>query len=128
MLAPDNLYYKKSHEWVEFLSDGLCRVGISDFAQAAMGDIVFVNVPNVGDEVTGDEAFCDIESVKAVSDVFSPVSGVIKEVNDALSDSPELLNTDPYGSWIAVIETSDNHDGLMDADAYKKFCESEENS
>ncbi|MDO4547843.1 MAG: glycine cleavage system protein GcvH [Clostridia bacterium] len=128
MLIPDNLFYKKSHEWAEFLPGGLCRVGISDFAQSAMGDIVFVNLPSVGDEVTADEALCDIESVKAVSDVFSPVSGTIKQVNDALSDEPQLLNSSPYDAWIAVIETGDTFDGLMDADAYRQFCESEENS
>lgn len=121
-----DLFYANSHEWADFQDSGICCVGISDFAQAAMGDIVFVNLPSVGDRVTAGEALTDIESVKAVADVFSPVSGTIVAVNEALDDSPELLNSDPYGAWIAKIEGATKHEGLMDATAYEAHCAKEE--
>ena len=126
MNISQNLFYAKSHEWADFQDSGICRVGISDFAQAAMGDIVFVNLPNVGDSVSAGETLTDIESVKAVADVFSPVSGTIVAVNDALDDAPELLNSDPYGAWIAEISGAKNHEGLMDAAAYAAHCAKEE--
>ncbi|MEF9894471.1 MAG: glycine cleavage system protein GcvH [Clostridia bacterium] len=126
MNIPANLYYAKSHEWVEFLENGTCRVGISDFAQAAMGDIVFINLPAVGDKVARETALCDLESVKAVADVFCPVTGTVESVNEALDDAPELLNSAPYASWIAEISGVSGKDGLMDADAYRAYCESED--
>lgn len=126
MNIQQGLFYAKSHEWADFQDSGICRVGISDFAQAAMGDIVFVNLPNVGERVTAGEALTDIESVKAVADVFSPVSGTIVAVNEALDDAPELLNSDPYGAWIAEIEGATGREGLMDAAEYEAHCAKEE--
>ncbi|MEA4899650.1 glycine cleavage system protein GcvH [Bacillota bacterium Meth-B3] len=128
MNIPANLMYAKSHEWVEFLTETTCRVGISDYAQHAMGDIVFVNLPAAGDEATAGEALCDLESVKAVADVYSPVSGTIAEVNGELDDQPELLNTAPYGAWIAEIHNVTGRDGLMDAEAYRAHCQAEEHA
>ena len=100
-------------------------VGISDFAQDALGDVVFINLPEVGDTVTAGESFGDVESVKAVSDVNSPVTGVIVEVNEDLADSPEALNEDPYGAWIIKVEQVTETEDLMDAAAYEAFCAEE---
>ena len=103
MNYPVDLKYTKSHEWIRYEGD-VAVVGISDFAQDALGDVVFVNLPQVGDEVTAGESFGDVESVKAVSDLISPVSGVVLEVNEELDDSPENLNSDPYGAGIIKLE------------------------
>ena len=103
MNFPAELKYSKSHEWVRM--DGeIAVVGISDFAQDALGDVVFINLPTEGDAVTAGESFGDVESVKAVSDIISPVSGTICAVNEALADAPETLNSDPYGAWIIKVE------------------------
>ena len=125
MNFPAELLYSKTHEWVKMLDDTTALVGISDFAQASLGDLVFVNLPRVGDPVTAEEALCDVESVKAVSDVISPVSGVIAEVNEELLDAPEKLNEDPYGAWIARIEQVTGQAELMDAAAYEAFTQEE---
>lgn len=120
----DNLKYSKSHEWVEEL-DGKVRIGITDFAQHELGDLVFVNLPEEGDAVTVGEAFSDVESVKAVSDVISPVTGVVCAINEELLDAPEKINEDPYGAWfIEVNEITDTED-LLDAQAYAELCEAE---
>ena len=124
MNYPVDLKYSKSHEWVRY-EDGVAVIGISDFAQDALGDVVFVNLPAVGDEVTAGESFGDVESVKAVSDLISPVSGVICEVNEQLDDSPELLNEDPYGAWIIKVENITDKEDLLDAAAYEAFCAEE---
>ena len=124
MNYPIDLKYTKSHEWVKFEGD-IAVVGISDFAQDALGDVVFVNLPQVGDEVTAGETFGDVESVKAVSDLISPVSGVVLEVNEELDDSPENLNSDPYGSWIIKVEKITATEELLDAAAYEAFCAEE---
>ena len=121
MNVPKELKYSDDHEWVKF-EDGVAVIGISDFAQDSLGDIVFINLPQEGDEVTAGEVFGDIESVKAVSDMSSPVSGTIVAVNEALGDAPETLNSDPYGAWIIKVETSGDQVDLMDADAYEEFC------
>ncbi|MBQ1482362.1 MAG: glycine cleavage system protein GcvH [Erysipelotrichaceae bacterium] len=121
---PEELKYTKTHEWVKE-EDGLWTVGLTDFAQDALGDIVFVNLPSVGDEVKAGEVFCDVESVKAVSDVYSPVSGVIEEVNDALTDDPALVNNDCYGAWFIKVKDVNGEDELLDAAAYEEFCKSE---
>ena len=121
----DNLLYTKSHEWVLFTSEDTCTVGISDYAQSAMGDIVFINLPVVGDSLVAGEALCDLESVKAVADVFSPVSGIVEAVNDSLDDAPEALNAEPYTAWIAQISGAARTAELMDADAYRELLESE---
>ena len=124
MNYPIDLKYTKSHEWVKFGGD-IAVVGISDFAQDALGDVVFVNLPQVDDEVTAGESFGDVESVKAVSDLISPVSGVILEVNEELDDSPENLNSDPYGSWIIKVGSVTDEEELLDPAAYEAFCAEE---
>lgn len=121
---PENLKYTKTHEWAQIDGDK-AKIGLSDFAQDALGDIVFINLPEVGDAVTAGEAFCDLESVKAVSDTYSPVNGTISAVNEDLADDPAAINRDPYGAWIAEVEGATLGDDLMDAAAYAKFCEEE---
>lgn len=123
MHFPTELKYASTHEWVKFLEDGTAVVGISDFAQEELGDLVFVNLPEEGAAVTAGEPLCDVESVKAVSDILSPVSGVVCEVNEALADTPEALNTDPYGAWIAKLDTVSAQSPLMDAGAYEAFVQ-----
>ena len=127
MNHPTELKYSKSHEWVKFQEDDSALIGLTDYAQDALGDLVFVNLPEAGDEVTAGEAFADVESVKAVSDVFSPVSGTVAEVNEELLDAPERLNEDPYGAWLVRVENITEQEELLDADAYIRFCEEEEN-
>lgn len=124
MNYPVDLKYSKSHEWIRY-EDGVAIIGISDFAQDALGDVVFVNLPVVGDDVTAGESFGDVESVKAVSDLISPVSGVICAVNEELDDSPELLNEDPYGAWIIKVENVTSEEELLEADAYEAHCAEE---
>ena len=125
MNFPAELLYSKSHEWVQMLDDTTALVGITDFAQDSLGDLVFVNLPMVGDSVNAEEALCDVESVKAVSDVISPVTGVLAAVNEELLDAPEKLNEDPYGAWIARIEQITDKAELMDAAAYEAFTQEE---
>ena len=124
MLYPTDLKYSKSHEWVK-MEDGVAVIGISDFAQDALGDVVFVNLPGEGDDVTAGDAFGDVESVKAVSDLVSPVSGTVCAVNEDLLDAPEKLNSDPYGAWIIKVENVDGSEELLDAAAYEAFCTEE---
>ena len=124
MNYPAELKYSKTHEWIK-TEDGVAVVGISDFAQDALGDVVFVNLPAVGDEVTAGESFGDVESVKAVSDLICPVSGVVCEVNDGLEDTPEALNEDPYGAWIIKVENITDEEELLDAAAYEAHCAEE---
>lgn len=123
----EGLFYSESHEWVKV--DGKTAIiGISDHAQQAMGNIVYVDMPEEEDEVTANEDFGAVESVKAASDLISPVSGVVVEVNEALADAPELLNKDAYENWIIKVKMDDPEElkNLMDAAAYEKFCENEE--
>ena len=124
MNYPVDLKYSKSHEWIRY-EDGVAVIGISDFAQDALGDVVFVNLPAVGDEVTAGESFGDVESVKAVSDLIRPVSGVVLAVNEELEDSPENLNEDPYGAWIIKVEQVSEEEELLDAAAYEAHCAEE---
>ncbi len=124
MNFPAELKYSKDHEWVKFEGD-TAIIGISDFAQDALGDVVFVNLPGEGDEATAGEAFGDVESVKAVSDLVSPVSGTIVAVNEELADAPEMLNSDPYGAWIIKVEGVTAQEELLDAAAYEAFCAEE---
>jgi len=124
MNFPAELKYTKDHEWIKMEGD-IAIIGITDFAQDALGDVVYINLPEVGDEVTAGESFGDVESVKAVSDVMSPVSGTICAINDELEDSPENLNSDPYGSWIIKVEGITGQEDLMDAAAYEAFCAEE---
>lgn len=124
MNFPSELKYTKDHEWLKMEGD-VAVVGITDFAQDALGDVVFINLPQEGDAVTAGESFGDVESVKAVSDVMSPVSGTICAVNSELDDAPENLNTDPYGSWIIKVDGITDTEDLMDAAAYEAFCAEE---
>ena len=124
MNYPKELSYAKTHEWVRKDGDTYI-IGITDYAQHALGDVVFVNLPQEGDEVTAAESFGDVESVKAVSDIMSPVSGTICAVNEELADSPELLNSDPYGAWIIKVQDVSESEELLDAAAYEAFCAQE---
>lgn len=120
----EGLYYSESHEFVRVEGE-FGFVGITDYAQNALGNVVYVDMPDVDDDVTAGEEFGAVESVKAASDLISPVSGTVVEVNEALEDEPELLNQDAFGNWIIKIELSDKSelDNLMDANAYEKFCQ-----
>lgn len=124
MNIPDNLRYTKDHEWVKIEGDDMAVIGITDFAQGELGDIVYVEIETVGKPLAAESVFGTVEAVKTVSDLFLPVSGTIKEVNAALSGSPELVNSDPYGEgWMIrmKVDNSSDIDGLMDAAAYKKL-------
>ncbi len=124
---PADLKYTKSHEWVKE-EDGLLVVGLTDFAATALGDIVFIRLPEAGEEVTAGESFAEVESVKAVSDVFSPATGKVAEVNEALNDAPEAVNEDPYGAWLIKIAGTEATDELLDASAYEAVCAAEEDA
>ena len=124
MNYPNELSYSRSHEWVKN-ENGVYTIGISDFAQQALGDVVFVNLPAEGDAVSAGEAFGDVESVKAVSDLVSPVSGSICAVNEELADAPELLNSEPYGAWIIKVENVCDTEELLSAADYEAFCKEE---
>ena len=125
MNVPKELQYTKSHEWVKKLDDGSVLVGLSDKAQSDLGDLVFVNLPAVGDSFAAEDTLCDVESVKAVSDVYAPVNGTVTEVNEILLDTPEAINKDPYGTWIAKLTDVSGLEDLLDADAYIAVCEEE---
>ena len=120
----EGLYYSESHEYIRVEGD-YGFVGITDYAQHALGNVVYVDMPDVDDEVEAGEEFGAVESVKAASDLISPVSGTVVEVNEALEDQPELINQDAFGTWIIKVELSDKSelDNLMDAAAYSEFCE-----
>ncbi len=124
MAIPNELRYTKSHEWIKE-EGGVATVGITDFAQNALGDVVFINLPEPGDEVVAGESFGDVESVKAVSDLLCPVSGIVKAVNEELIDAPEMLNSDPYGAWIIKVEQINDREELLDADDYEALCAEE---
>lgn len=124
MLFPAEMRYSKDHEWMKE-ENGVVVIGISDFAQDALGDVVFVNLPGEGDEVTAGEAFGDVESVKAVSDLVSPVSGTVCAVNEDLLDEPEQLNKAPYDAWLIKVENVGDTSELLDAAAYEAFCAQE---
>lgn len=126
MNTPDHLRYTKSHEWILFADDGTAKVGLTDHAQDALGDLVFVNLPQVGDVLTCGEALGDVESVKAVSDVYSPVTGTVKAVNEDLLDTPEAINSDPYGAWLVEVENITDQEELLDAAAYQDHCAQED--
>lgn len=125
MNFPKELKYTKSHEWVKQEADGSVLVGLTDYAQKELGDLVFVNLPDEGDEVTAGEVFGDVESVKAVSDVYSPVTGVVTAVNEALLDAPESINEDPYGAWFLKVGEITETEELMDAESYEAFTKEE---
>ena len=117
--VPGNLQYSKEHEWVEGTGDNRVKIGITDYAQGALGDIVYVQLPKVGETVTEGSVCGEIESTKSVSELFSPVSGKVVAINEQLDSAPETLNSDPYGAgWIAEIEVSSPSTSLMDAAGY----------
>lgn len=125
MQVPEGLRYTENHEWAAVENDAKVRLGITDFAQDALGDVVFVDLPEAGTEVTAGEAFAEIESTKSVADVYAPITGTVVAVNTVLEDAPETVNSDPYGEgWFAVLEGDlSNLDSLMDAEAYTEFSE-----
>lgn len=122
MNIPENLKYLPTHEWV-LIEGSKAKVGISDYAQHALGDVVYISLPEVGDEVTADESFADVESVKAASEVFSPVTGTVTAINDALDSDAGLLNQDPYANWIIEVEFTELSDKLVGAEEYAKLLE-----
>ena len=121
-LIPDALKYTKEHEWVQESSPTVIRMGITDYAQSALGDIVYVQLPKVGEVVVADKVCGEVESTKSVSEIFSPVSGTVIAINDSLEGNPEVLNSDPYGAgWLAEIEVSATPVGLLSADGYRQI-------
>ena len=125
MNTPKELRYTKSHEWVRNLADGTVEIGLTDYAQEALGDLVFVNLPQPGDSVAAGEPFGDVESVKAVSDVFSPVTGEVTEINEVLLDSPQNINQAPYEAWFIRVKDVTSTVELMDADTYAAMAKEE---
>lgn len=126
MEIPESLKYTDNHEWARLDEDGTVTVGITEYAQDALGDVVYVELPEVGREVEAGEAFAEVESTKSVNDVYSPIAGVVAASNQALEDAPELVNTEPFtGGWFARISPAEgtNLDDLMDAAAYAAFTE-----
>lgn len=124
MEVREELKYAKSHEWVKEEKKAVV-IGLTDYAQSALGDLVFVNLPEPGDDVTAGEAFGDVESVKGVSDVYSPVSGVVSEINEELLDAPEMINDAPYDAWFIKVKEVSEAEELLSADEYAAFVESE---
>jgi glycine cleavage system H protein len=118
---PSNVSYTKEHEWVS-IDSSICTMGITDYAQAALGDIVYVQLPKVGDQVTAGQVCGEVESTKSVSDIYAPVTGVVVEINQSLSDSPETINSDPYGQgWLAKIEVKGQPDELLTSLEYAEI-------
>lgn len=125
MLTKENLQYTKSHEWVEKTGEGRAKIGITDFAQSELGDLVFVNLPEEGDSLSAGESFADVESVKAVSDIHAPVGGKVCAVNEAVLDEPETINKDAYAAWMVEVEDAEFPEGLMSAAEYEAFVKEE---
>jgi len=124
MNTPQHLQYAASHEWI-LIENGKAKIGLTDHAQDALGDIVFISLPEMGDRLAAGDTACDVESVKAVSDVYCPIGGVVTAVNESLVDAPESINQDPYGAWIFELEDISGESELLDAAAYIAFCECE---
>ena len=124
MNFPKDLQYTRTHEWIRYEGES-AYIGITDYAQDQLGDLVFVNLPEAGDEVMAGEPFGDVESVKAVSDINAPVTGVVEEANEALADTPEAMNEDPYEAWLIKVSEISATVDLMDAEAYEAFVAEE---
>jgi glycine cleavage system H protein len=121
-LIPDGLHYTKEHEWVSEISPNVFRMGITDYAQGALGDIVYVQLPKVGESVTADKVCGEVESTKSVSEIFAPVTGKIVAINDSLGQAPETINSEPYGSgWLAEIEVATPPVGLLSPEQYRQI-------
>lgn len=127
MNCPETLRYSKSHEWVKKEGE-IAVIGLTDFAQSELGDLVFVNLPEVDDTITAGEALGDVESVKAVSDIFSPVSGTVTEVNEELLEHPEQINDAPYDAWLIKVKDITDEEELLDLADYEAHCEAESES
>ncbi len=125
MTRPKEFSYLASHEWVKFISDDVAQVGITDFAQEQLGDIVFVELPEVGTEVTKGDQVAEVESVKTVSDIYTPFTGVISKVNDSLEDAPESVNAEPFENWLFEVTGITDKEELIDLEAYNKVVEEE---
>ena len=125
MTFPKELKYAKSHEWVKEEGEEMV-IGLTDYAQSELGDLVFVNLPEEGDELTVGEAFADVESVKAVSDVYAPVAGTVSEINEELLDAPEKINEAPYEAWLVRVKDVTEKEALLSAEEYQAFVESEQ--
>jgi glycine cleavage system H protein len=123
MNIPAELKYTKSHEWVKELENGNVQVGLTDYAQHALGDLVFVNLPEVGDATALEQSFADVESVKAVSDVFSPVAGVVKAINEELLDAPQSINESPYEVWLIEVGEITEKEELLSAEEYQQLLD-----
>ncbi|WP_343250078.1 glycine cleavage system protein GcvH [Diplocloster hominis] len=123
MNIPKELKYSKSHEWLLFEDETTVTIGLTDYAQKELGDLVFVNLPEEGDEVTAGESFADVESVKAVSDVYSPVSGTVAAIHEELLDCPESINEQPYDAWFIKVKNITGQETLMDAAEYEAYLE-----
>lgn len=125
MNTPNELMYARSHEWIRMTGTNTAEIGLTDFAQDQMGDLVFVELPEVGDELNAGESFANVESVKAVSDVYSPVTGVVVEINEELLENPALINEDPYGVWLVKVGEISSQKELLTADEYDTACQGE---
>jgi glycine cleavage system H protein len=120
------LLFSKTHEWVNMIDDTTATIGISDYAQNELGGLVFVNLPEEGDDIVMGDAFADVESVKAVSDIYSPITGTVAEINEELLDAPEMINDAPYDAWFVKVENITETEELMTEEEYKAFCEAEQ--
>lgn len=120
------LLFTRTHEWVEFLDETTAKVGLTDYAQKELGDLVFVNLPEEGDEINAGESLGDVESVKAVSEVYSPVSGTVKKINEELLDHPDYINSEPYESWFVIFEEITDKEELLEKEEYERFINGEE--
>ena len=126
MNIPEGKLYTKTHEWIEFLEEGRARVGLTDHAQHALGDLVYVGLPEIGSQLEQNEIVADVESVKAASEIYAPVAGVICLVNEVLLDEPEKINDDPYGAWIFELDEIAGREGLLSASEYAECIQGEE--
>lgn len=125
MRETKDLQFTKSHEWIDMIDDTSAYIGLTDYAQSELGELVFINLPDEGDELNMGESMADVESVKAVSDVFSPVTGVVAEFNEDLLDAPEMVNESPYEAWFVKAENISELEDLMDEDEYMDFVDKE---
>lgn len=125
MQIPSDLFFSKTHEWVKFNEDGTALIGLTDHAQEAMGDIAFINLCDEGETYEAGDVLGDVESIKAVTDIYAPVGGTVIAVNEEVLDSPELVNSDPYGSWLVELEDLTGKEALLDSLAYEDFLAEE---